>query len=641
MITYSHRRRVREARRASQAQASWSHDEETSRTNAPKQAQPSSDVAHARQQALARRFTTPERELTYHTSSAPIDINLNSFRAVLEDLESAVTGWPWIASVKASARRADSLVEKAVFAAGTQVLGRLRNEPELVRLSREAYQGVLEGLRLSLVNGKCLTFGPVMITVESALIGLELIEVLVESQMAAARGIAPCLPREGAVSSSLRPAEPYWLSHFRMGAACFRIAGPEAFRSKFGLGVLRAKKANTLFVAAYDRERCFLDDDAWRTRPYRYHGRTYEDDLWHLLERIPTTFEEYDIMVAKYRADSVHCDSVESARRALLDESYRLWVKMVGLRTSLQNWFKHLETAFEETLIRQEAPSAALAPGSETLTEAFPRSFIFPDRRLAELLTIYWCYSMRLITSGLDVQRIHGWCQIKSSSHPGHTTGLPEDSSWEPFSPDDLDELADNICQSMEYIYRPGGPIKDDLFHHPATQPLRIAMFHYAYLNASASLDHAAELTADTPTSAWRHPDPVMSKSPPSRDNIAKDASRASPSGHSSPDGRSSPTASLKLSWCKAVLRSLGTTDPRTIWSEMFISNLYGTVEELEAQMQTLLSSRLSSGQAQSGGTNDEATALEDFDVRNIDRYRKIFLPRPAKWEMPEYPTRL
>jgi len=520
-------------------------------------------------QALVHYLSTPARDMTPHSKKAPIDITFQSLRAVLEDFEKTVTGWPWSATISLS--RGDRLVEIAVLAAGSAVLGRSRNDKELICLSRMAYQNILQQLRRRLDRGWGGTpLGPLMNTVEIALAGVEVMESSVRLRLTDGEG-----PPSG---------DSKWLSHYRTCLLTFQLAGPAAYQTSVGLHILRAMKSKILFISMFDRKKLFLDDHKWRTVPYKIYPRNTEDELWHLVERVPGLLERADIIMH----DHEHTADVDY----LLND-------IQALRYTLQEWLSNLQTSNPDLLTVALPSSTALLKGSPHLVTVVPRCYIFRDARIGDMMTIYWFYEIRLISIMLKLadhlRSCHAFARLLLDQHQAHRHA-PATAVALAMTAADLDQPAENICASMEYMYHLRGSTANDTFHYPATLPLRAAMYHYAKQSLvqpdSASRHGSLEPLYSNSTS------PTISS--PSRSSIS---STASPSTASSSTGRTTPftsmtatnssyltltntSASIRLAWCKAVLANmLKGNDFRVVLSETYIDALYGTVADMEAKL--------------------------------------------------------
>lgn len=190
----------------------------------------------------------------------------------------------------------------------------------------------------------------------------------------------------------------------------------------------------------YDRRRCLLDNEAWRTLPYSYISRTYEDDLWHLLERIPALVERYDILSAS--SSRTHDTCAVSADRCLRVRLISLRHDIRTLHQSLQGWYKQLKAFCGKKHFQRIPSTTALLPDGKRLISAFTECFMFVNDKVGTLLTVYWCYEMRLITIALEVQRlfthvfIHlsGEDRLSEESPLDVTSTIFDDSEWIPMA---------------------------------------------------------------------------------------------------------------------------------------------------------------------------------------------------------------
>jgi hypothetical protein len=534
-------------------------------------------------QALVHYLSTPGRDINSHSKKAPIDITFQSLRAVLEDFEKTVTGWPWSATISLS--RGDRLVEIAVLAAGSAVLGSSRNDKQLICLSRMAYQNILQQLRRRLDRGGWggTPLGPLMNTVEIALAGVEIMESTVQYRLIA----------DGQASEAEYTADgsPKWLSHYRTCLLTFQLAGPAAYQTSVGLHILRAMKPKILFISMFDRKKLFLDDHKWRTVPYQIYSKNVEDELWHLVERVPGLLE---------RADSV---MLEYERTADMD---CLFNDILALKYTLQDWLSSLQASYPDLLTVALPSSTALLKGSPHLVTVFPRCYIFRDARLGDLMTIYWFYEIRLISILLKLAT--HLQSYPTHSHFAHDQDQAHQESAAAnvalaMTAADLDQPAENICGSMEYMYHLRGSTANDTFHYPATLPLRAAMYHYAKqsLVRPESVSRHDSLQSEY-SSSTTNTSPITSTPTSTRSSISSTTSSTSAcsvtqstfpltSTHTTTTTASELTqtntsAPLRLAWCKAVLANiLQGDDFRVVLSETYIDALYGTVADMEAKL--------------------------------------------------------
>ena len=522
-------------------------------------------------QALVRYLSTPARDMTPHSKKAPIDITFQSLRAVLEDFEKTITGWPWSATISLS--RGDRLVEIAVLAAGSAVLGRSRNDKELICLSRMAYQNILQQLRRRLDRGWGGTpLGPLMNTVEIALAGVEVMESSVRLRLTDGEG-----PPSG---------DSKWLSHYRTCLLTFQLAGPAAYQTSVGLHILRAMKSKILFISMFDRKKLFLDDHKWRTVPYKIYPRNTEDELWHLVERVPGLLERADIVMH----DHGHSVDIEY----LLHDT-------LALRYTLQEWLSNLQTSNPDLLTVALPSSTALLKGSPHLVTVVPRCYIFRDARIGDMMTIYWFYEIRLISimlklaAHLQYRPTNSRLLLDYDQAHRHT---PATAVALAMTAADLDQPAENICASMEYMYHLRGSTANDTFHYPATLPLRAAMYHYAKqsLEQPESVSRHSSLESlysgsTSPTISASTRSSISSTTSPTSAHTSTSTSTSSPTSNTITTSPSTLTttntsAPIRLAWCKAVLANmLKGNDFRVVLSETYIDALYGTVADMEAKL--------------------------------------------------------
>jgi len=521
-------------------------------------------------QALVHYLSTPARDMTPHSKKAPIDITFQSLRAVLEDFEKTITGWPWSATISLS--RGDRLVEIAVLAAGSAVLGRSRNDKELIHLSRMAYQNILQQLRRRLDRGWGGTpLGPLMNTVEIALAGVEVMESSVRLRLT---------DGEGPPSD-----ESKWLSHYRTCLLTFQLAGPAAYQTSVGLHILRAMKSKILFISMFDRKKLFLDDHKWRTVPYKFYPRNTEDELWHLVERVPGLLERADSVMLEHE----HTTDIDCLLQDIL-----------ALRYTLQDWLSNLQTSTPDLLTVALPSSTALLKGSPRLVTVVPRCYIFRDARIGDMMTIYWFYEIRLISIMLKLadhlRSCHAFARLLLDQHQAHRHA-PATAVALAMTAADLDQPAENICASMEYMYHLRGSTANDTFHYPATLPLRAAMYHYAKqslvqpdcVSRHGSLQSEYSSTSSSPTISSSARSSISSTTSPTSASLF--ARSTTPIASVLTTSLSTPTlantsASLRLAWCKAVLTNmLRGDDFRVVLSETYIDALYGTVADMEAKL--------------------------------------------------------
>jgi len=522
-------------------------------------------------QALVHYLSTPARDITPHSKKAPIDISFQSLRAVLEDFEKTVTGWPWSATISLS--RGDRLVEIAVLAAGSAVLGSSRNDKQLICLSRMAYQNILQQLRRRLDRGGWggTPLGPLMNTVEIALAGVEVMESTVQYRTIA----------DGHASEAECTADgnPKWLSHYRTCLLTFQLAGPAAYQTSVGLHILRAMKPKILFISMFDRKKLFLDDHKWRIVPYQIYSQNVEDELWHLVERVPGLLE---------RADSVMLEYEHTA-----DMDYLL-NDVLALKYTLQDWLSSLQASYPDLLTVALPSSTALLKGSSHLVTVFPRCYIFRDARLGDLMTIYWFYEMRLISILLklatQLQSYHTYTQFPRHQDQVRPTSAQASTAAAvalALTAADLDQPAENICASMEYMYHLRGSTANDTFHYPATLPLRAAMYHYA----KQSVGQPEVIERHDSLQSLNSSIAGLTTSSSTRSSISSTTSPISASASTSTFVTSSTiststSASLRLAWCKAVLANILCGDDfRVVLSETYIDALYGTVPDMERKL--------------------------------------------------------
>jgi hypothetical protein len=389
----------------------------------------------AEAQYTARSVADLCREIDRHSISAPIDLSFGTIDAVVDGLSKVATGWPWKMSLSPAIQRGDRLVEMAVMAAGCQTMGRMRHDANMISVSFRAYQNILQQLqqRLSGVAGSLLP-GPVLNTIELACAGVEVLE--------------NCSTTVSQTSNTT------WLVHYRSCISTFQRAGPRAYKTNFGLQVLRAMKSKIMFIAMYDRKRIFLDAEQWRVVT---HGGDVKDELWHLLERVPGCLQRADQLV-------LHGYATPSGET----EAESLWDDLMQLRTDLRQWKTSIFMMHSISELPLVASTTVLLCGARSLFGVVPYRYVFPNAVFGDLMTIYWYFEMRIIKICLTVQDI----MIG-------TGFLSRDSNLKYFTEFDMEGPARDICRAMEYMYTRDS-FENEMFYYPATLPLRTAMYHYA-----------------------------------------------------------------------------------------------------------------------------------------------------------------
>jgi len=410
----------------------------------------------------SERVSSLDNEVWRHTAVRPVDV-YSLLPAVVEALERAVPGWPWASSLKLSLVVGDRLVDQAVLAAGTQFVGAITHNKPLQYLSFTAYQAVLQQLqrRTSVANNAALS-GPLMNTVYMALEGTELGESLAH-YLNLIKG---------------REDKALWKAHYQAGVFTTELAGPSAYNSALGLRVLRAQKSKIVFLALYYRKKCFLDDDDWRTIPYTLFDKSCEDLFWDKMERIPGLLE---------RADLIH--NKHSSGQHVTSEAIQLWQDMKTLRDHLRT-FVYGELPAVPRLVPSTGSllcgdivrgvgavsTKEVVTGAQDLVHVFPESYVFVGKHVATAMSFYWYYSMVLSATAMPLQRLIAESNINHEQH----------SPEEYFNPSDLENAATDICRSMEYLYsREASTVRVD-HSHPATLPLRTAMYYFSCQNEEA-----------------------------------------------------------------------------------------------------------------------------------------------------------
>lgn len=175
-------------------------------------------------QALVTRCNTPGWAFGYHTTISPLERSFDAFQPVLADFENSITGWPWCQSIVAS-KKNSGVVKKAVFAGATQVLGRLRFDEGLIKLSRQSYQCVLQELRQALANRE-ISHGQLLTTIECSFVGIELLEYI--GLLTASKGLPDTEDHKTQQRASA--TEPDWVWHWRTFVITFEVDLPHIHR---------------------------------------------------------------------------------------------------------------------------------------------------------------------------------------------------------------------------------------------------------------------------------------------------------------------------------------------------------------------------------------------------------------------------
>lgn len=456
------RQKKRQARAAAKATTPSNDAEDEEKKSISSAEIPSEEAADSLEDddvecvVTSEQVSSLDNEVWRHTTVRPVDV-YSLLPAVVEALEKAVPAWPWASSLKLSLVEGDRLVDQAVLAAGTQFVGAITHNKSLQYLSFTAYQDVLQQLqrRTSVADNAALS-GPLMNTVYMALEGTELGESL-------AHYLNLIKDRED---------KALWKAHYQAGVFTTELAGPSAYITALGLRVLRAQKSKIVFLALYCRKKCFLDDDEWRTIPYSLFGKSCEDEFWNKIEMIPGLLE---------RADLVH--TKHNSGQLVPMEAVELCLDMKALRDDLRT-FVYAELPAMPQLVPSTGfllsgdivrgvgavSSKESVTGAQDLVHLFPESYVFVNKHVGFAMVFYWYYSMVLSATAMPLQRLIA----ESNWRTEHQS--PE----EYFSPSDLENAATDICRSMEYLYSREPSPKREEHSHPATLPLRTAMYYFS-----------------------------------------------------------------------------------------------------------------------------------------------------------------
>jgi hypothetical protein len=85
-----------------------------------------------------------------------------------------------------------------------------------------------------------------------------------------------------------------WLSHAEGEAALIVARGPEAFTDGLAHSIFLNARYRPMIAAARLRKRCILNEDRWKTIPWRNRVKTPNDTLLDIMAGIPEVLEHVD-----------------------------------------------------------------------------------------------------------------------------------------------------------------------------------------------------------------------------------------------------------------------------------------------------------------------------------------------------------
>jgi hypothetical protein len=201
-----------------------------------------------------------------------------------------------------------------------------------------------------------------------------------------------------------------WLRHAEGEMALITARGPEAYDKDDAAHTLFTNaRFRPLMAAVRTRTKTVLNEEQWKTLPWRGRVKTPNDSLLDIMAAIPEVLEKVN------RWGELSSGSIEDEARDL-QTSAQCWT----LHLQLQNWLAKNEHEIHEPVTRMPAP------------------ITFPNFEVAMLTTRYWVISLLLYTT-LDtasrVPPINDDCTHPDRPHPRHFARL--------------------IARSASYFFRP------------------------------------------------------------------------------------------------------------------------------------------------------------------------------------------
>jgi hypothetical protein len=119
-----------------------------------------------------------------------------------------------------------------------------------------------------------------------------------------------------------------WLSHAEGETALFNAHGPEAFAEDVAHSFFVMGRYRPLIAAVRTRKRTVLNEERWKTAPWKGRTKTPEDTLLDIMAAVPEALENVD------RFGTLSPDTPEDHARDL-DTLVKCW----DLHNQLQDWF--------------------------------------------------------------------------------------------------------------------------------------------------------------------------------------------------------------------------------------------------------------------------------------------------------------
>lgn len=183
-----------------------------------------------------------------------------------------------------------------------------------------------------------------------------------------------------------------------------------------------------------ERKQCFLDDEEWRTVPFKHIPKSNEDWLWDLLVKSPGLIEAAEKL-------NVELEASEGDYQTIATE---LSNGILKLQTALRSWMKGMEMQVPDGKLYREAPVAKWF--RKNLPRVFETSFHFRVFFEADLILMHWSSLLNLHMLASDTQT-----KLRTSGH-GSLADLFNIAAGPSAS---RVRIAFNICRSIEYCIGP------------------------------------------------------------------------------------------------------------------------------------------------------------------------------------------
>ena len=281
----------------------------------------------------------------------------------------------------------DEALRLAISAIGTVALSKQTNDPDLARHGRILYGRALMETRRAIASASRSR--------STAVLAIPRVMALFEILF-------------GEEANSGNQANS-WLSHAEGEMALIVARGPEAYNDDDAHSLFANARYRPLIAAVRTRKRTVLNEEQWKTLPWRGRVKTPNDSLLDIMAAIPEILERVD------RWGNLSSGSREDEARDL-ETSAKCWT----LHFQLQDWL----TANEHEI--------------HTPVTTTPTPITFPTFEVACLTTRYWVTSL-LLYAALDT----------ASGVP------PDDPSYTHPNRPHPRQFARLITRSTKYFFRP------------------------------------------------------------------------------------------------------------------------------------------------------------------------------------------